>query len=123
LNNILSLLEVSRVEKNIIDILKYYREYKIIRDNITSINVMFNNIWNIKSKLTSDNNNISYIKYKNKKLRKKQTILFIKLKRKEFNTDLFVEINKYLHNEYVLLNNWEEWDFNNILYKKLLDKI
>jgi hypothetical protein len=84
---------------------------------------MFNNIWNIKSKLTSDNNNISYIKYKNKKLRKKQTILFIKLKRKEFNTDLFIEINEYLHNEYVLLNNWEEWDFNNILYKKLLDKI
>jgi hypothetical protein len=44
LNNILSLLEVSRLETNKVDILKYYKEYKIIRDNITSINVMFNNI-------------------------------------------------------------------------------
>ena len=123
LNKILLLLDQSRIDNVKTDILKYYREYRVIKDNIKSLNNYLNNIWNIKSKITSNWNDVSYIKYKEKTLRKKQTILFITLKRKEFNTDLFIEINKYLHNQYVLLSNWESWDSDNILYKKLLEKI
>lgn len=123
LNKILLLLDKSRLDNIKTDILKYYREYKVIRDNIKSLNSYLNNIWNIKSKVTSNWDEISYIKYKEKTLRKKQTILFIKLKRKEFNTDLFIEINQYLHKQYILLSNGESWDSDNILYKELLDKI
>jgi hypothetical protein len=44
LNKILLLLDKSRLDNIKTDILKYYREYKVIRDNIKSLNSYLNNI-------------------------------------------------------------------------------
>ena len=121
LNNILSLLEVAKINKNKLDILKYYNEYKVIKNNIKSVNNILWNIWKIKYKDIWNDKTIAYFQYKNKIIRKKQTILSIKMKRKEFNQDLFYDINMYLHNEHENIINWRET--YEVIYKLLLDRI
>lgn len=123
LNIILEWLEESKKEENKSEILKYYREYKILNNNIKSINNIFLDIWKIKYKEIWNNESIAYFKYKDKLLRKQQAILSIKMKRKEFNWELFKDINTYLHNQYILINQWISIDFNNDEYKIFLDRI